>query len=71
VKVGAGKHRIEHVYRPNSVYFGLGMTILGLFFAVLAGIYTRRDPLPVATASAPPIKSGGNACHGQTHDSGS
>ena len=25
VKVGAGIHRIEHIYRPNSVYFGVGL----------------------------------------------
>ena len=30
VQVDAGKHRIEFYYRPSPVYWGLGLTLLGL-----------------------------------------
>jgi uncharacterized membrane protein YfhO len=35
VQVEAGRHKIEFYYRPASVYWGLGLTLLGL--AVAAG----------------------------------
>ena len=52
IQVNAGIHRIEHVYRPISVYLGAALTVLGLILAVSAGIRAyRRVPLPVAPAS--------------------
>ena len=46
VKVEAGIHQVEHSYRPNSVYLGTGMTVLGLIFAILAGIAAHRRVAP-------------------------
>ncbi len=42
IAVGAGRHRMEFVYRPRSVYAGAGLTALGLLTAVVLLIVARR-----------------------------
>jgi hypothetical protein len=38
VRVPAGKHRVEFRYRPGSVYWGVGLTVMGLVLAAFAGL---------------------------------
>ncbi len=46
IAVGAGRQRIEFLYRPRSVYVGAGLTVLGLLTAaVLLIVARRRDAL--------------------------
>jgi uncharacterized membrane protein YfhO len=33
VVVDAGSHRLDFRYRPQSVYLGLGLSVMGLFIA--------------------------------------
>ena len=40
VPVAAGRHRIEFYYRPGSVYWGAGLSALGI---LLAGLFYRHD----------------------------
>jgi hypothetical protein len=40
VRAGAGRHTIEFRYRPASVYWGLGLTLLG--FSVVAFLCWRQ-----------------------------
>ena len=42
IAVRAGRHRMEFVYRPRSVYAGAGLTALGLLTAVVLLIAARR-----------------------------
>lgn len=42
VMVDKGKHRIEMLYRPLSVFAGLAMTLLGIFGAVVLNVRARR-----------------------------
>ena len=41
VQTGAGRHRIEFRYRPASVYWGFGMTMLG--FSIVGLFCWRRE----------------------------
>lgn len=51
VPISAGHHRIQFRYRPGSVYWGTGLSVLGLF---LAGIIRRIDgPLWYSAAQNP------------------
>jgi hypothetical protein len=36
VRVDAGRHTIEFRYRPASVYWGLGLTLLGCLVVALS-----------------------------------
>jgi hypothetical protein len=40
--VDAGKHRVQLEYRPTSVYWGAGLTALGLAGATALGMKSRR-----------------------------
>jgi len=40
VRAGAGRHAIEFRYRPASVYWGFGLTLLG--FSMVAFLYVRK-----------------------------
>ena len=42
IAVGAGRHRMEFVYRPRSVYVGAVLTALGLLTTVVLLIVARR-----------------------------
>ena len=42
VMVDKGKHRIEMLYRPASVFVGFGMTLVGIFGAVVLNVRSRR-----------------------------
>ena len=42
IAVPAGRHRVEFVYRPRSVYLGAGLTALGFLTAVLLLIVALR-----------------------------
>jgi hypothetical protein len=42
VMVDKGKHRIEMLYRPLSVFAGFGMTLVGIFGAVVLNVRAHR-----------------------------
>ncbi|QOY91568.1 hypothetical protein [Paludibaculum fermentans] len=44
IVVNQGRHRVEMRYRPVSVYWGAGLTLLGLLTALAAGRYQMRAP---------------------------
>jgi Bacterial membrane protein YfhO len=50
VPVEAGRHRVEFRYRPGSVYWGAGLSALGLTLAIIVSARTQRlrTPLPRA-----------------------
>jgi hypothetical protein len=46
VPVAAGRHRIEYVYRPATVYWGAGLGLLGLSLAALTWRLDRPGASP-------------------------
>ena len=51
VRAGAGRHVIEFRYRPASVYWGFGLTMLGFSIAALLR-WRARAPAPKISAAA-------------------
>jgi uncharacterized membrane protein YfhO len=44
VRASAGRHRIEFRYSPASVYWGAGLSLLGLMLAAIAAMAHQRSP---------------------------